>query len=524
MKNKYKYIIIAFVTILCGSITSCNSLLDEDARGLLTPDTFFKNAEEATLALNNLNDNVGSAGFLDHLGTDVGVCGRQPLSAAARFGAFEYAPDDGRVANTWSGYYTVVRDANLVLASIERSSLSDAVKGNAIAQTLFFRAFVYLNLVTQFGDVPYWRDELNDIEAVSLLGKTDSKVILNGIIADLEQAIASGYLSTKKWNENEGRPTVWAARMLKAHCHVWLAQYDQTEWAKARTELIEVTANSPHQLSNDYAEMYREGKELHNEIIFGKQLLADIKGSNANPAHWNRPAENGPTRTAMDQLGVLQGSSALCLRKSFANTFNANDKRKLYNVWDSQLQQNGTTTAVFNWVYVPKVQRAPVPVSDPLMSFNEPNGNGSNPDRIFLLADAYLLLAEAEFMIGGSTTAALAAINKVRSTARTGLAPYTAITIEDIRNERGWELVTEGFWGRKKDLVRWGILESIIIGMPAAETDAGAPAEAIARAQAEADIILAGKDGQYLVLPIPLNEVLQSKDIGGALTQNPLWE
>lgn len=524
MKNKY--IIIAFVTLLFGSITSCNDFLNEDARGLLTPDTFFKNEAEAILALNKLTDDAsGAAGFLQHLGTDIGNSGRIPLSAAGKFGAYEYFPDTGRVNNTWSGYYTVVRDANLFLASIERSSLSDEVKGNAIGQILFLRAFVYLKLVVEFGDVPYWRDELNNIEEVSLLGKTDSAVILTGMISDLEQAISSGYLSTNKWNENEGRPTVWAARMLKAYCHVWLAKDDAQQWANVKTELLEVTANSPHKLSDDYANMYREGNELDDEIIYGKQYLADVKGANIVSARYRSQSENGPTKTAMSQVGISTGASQINLRRSFAASYNDGDKRKLYNVWESQLLQDGTTTAAFNWVYIPKFQRGAVPVSDPLLSEAENVRQSSEPARIFLLADAYLLLAEAEFMInGGSSQAALDAINEVRSIERTGLDPYTALTIENIRQERGWELVSDGYWGRKKDLVRWGILEATVIGLPAAEIAAGANATAIMYAEAEAAIVSAAPVGKYHVLPIPLSEIEQSRDIGGALVQNPLWE
>ncbi|MBU2950871.1 RagB/SusD family nutrient uptake outer membrane protein [Tamlana agarivorans] len=523
MKNRYKYIMITVVTILLGSMVSCSDFLDEDPKGLLTPDTFFKNAEEVTLALNKLTDDAsGPAGFLQHLGTDIGNSGRIPLSAAGRFGGYEYFPDTGRVNNTWSGYYTVVRDANTFLASIERSSLPDDVKGNAIAQILFFRAFVYLKLVVEFGDVPYWRDELINIEEVSLLGKTDAHEIVKGLISDLEEAISSGDLSTKKWNENEGRPTVWAARMLKAHCHVWLAKDDRNEWKGAHAELLALTNNSPHALSNDYADMHREGNEMHDEIIYGRQYLIDVHGSNPVSAHYRRQSENGNTRTAMTEIGVNVGASQINLRRSFAITFDNNDKRKLYNVWDSQLLQDSTTVANFNWVYIPKFQRAPVPTVDPLLSFSEANNNSSEPARVFLLADAYLLLAEAEFMLNGSTQAALNAINTVRK--RTGLADYTSITMEDIRNERAWELVSDGYWGRKKDLVRWGILEKTVIELPAKEIAAGANATAIEYAEAEAAIISAAPVGKYHVLPIPLSEIEQSRDIGGALTQNPLWE
>ena len=523
MKNKYKYIIITFVTILCGSIISCSDFLNEDARGLLTPDTFFTNEAEVTLALNKLTNDLGAAGFLEHLGTDVGNSGRIPLSAAGRFGAYEYFPDTGRVNNTWSGYYTTVRDANVFLASIERADLDDEVKGNAIAQLLFFRAYVYLKLVVTFGDVPYWRNDLTNIEEVSLLGKTDSKEILNDMVADLEQAISSGYMSTDRWNEYEGRPTVWAARMLKAHCHVWLAKDDAQHWANAKVELLEITANSPHELNDDYADMYRAGNEFHQEIIFGSLRKADVKGANIVSSRYRRQSENGPTRTAMTELGISTGASQINLRRSFAATYDDNDIRKLYNVWETETLANGNE-AVFNWVYIPKIQGGPVPVADPLHAEAENVRQSSQPDRIFVLADAYLLLAETEFMMNGSTTVALNAINEVRSMERTGLDQYAAITIEDIRNERAWELVHESYWGRKKDLVRWGILESTVIAIPAAEIAAGANDTAISYAEAEAAIISDAPIGKYHVLPIPLSEIEQSRDIGGALTQNPLWE
>ncbi|MDC0178124.1 RagB/SusD family nutrient uptake outer membrane protein, partial [Polaribacter sp.] len=405
MKNKY--IIIAFVAILFGGITSCNEFLDEEARGSLTPDTFFKNSEEVTLALNALNDDVGSAGFLQHLGTDIGNSGRTPLSAAGKFGGYEYFPDTGRVNNTWGGYYTVIRDTNVFLASIEKSSLSDEIKGNAIAQILFYRAFAYLKLVVEFGDVPYWTDGEVGIEEVSLLGKTESKVILNGMVVDLERAISLN-MSTSRWNENEGRPTVWAARMLKAYCHVWLAKDDAQHWASAKAELIEITTNSPHQLNDDYADMYRGGNEFHDEIIFGKLYKADVKGSNIVSSRYRRQSENRNAIAAMNESGLTSGASQINLRRSFANSYDNNDKRKLYNVWDSQLLEDGTTTATFNWVYITKFQRGPVPTNDPLLSFVEATKQSTEPARIFLISDAYLLLAEAEFMInGGSSQVAL---------------------------------------------------------------------------------------------------------------------
>ncbi|WP_066217758.1 RagB/SusD family nutrient uptake outer membrane protein [Formosa haliotis] len=522
MKNKYRYIVIALVTVLSTSMISCSDFLDEDAKGSLTPDTFFKNEEEATLALNTLNDEVNDSGFNNHLGTDVGVSGRGTLAAAHRIGAYEYDADTNQIVNGWATAYSAIKNANFFLASIQNSDLSDQIKGRVIAQILFFRAYFYLNLAIQYGDVPYWRDELTDIASVSLLGKTDASVIITDMIADLDEAISSGYLSEGKWNENDGRPTIWSAKMLKAYCYVWLAKDDASQWNNALPVLKDVTSNSPHQLNPDYADMYRGGNEYNDEIIFGKQYLADVYNNNVNStAHYNNPAETGPTRSVMGDLGIAQGSAPFTIRKSFADTWPDNDIRKKYNVWDHEILEDGSEVN-FNWIYIPKLVRGPVPTSDPLLAEAEVNNISNSPKRIMTIAEAYLLLAEAEFMNGGSTDEALDAINKIRE--RTSLPLYTSINLEDIQNERGWELCAEGFWGRKRDLIRWGILESTVIGLPEAEAAAGASATALIRAQDEADIISAAPTGKYYVYPIPLNEILQSKDIGGALTQNPLWE
>lgn len=509
-----------------GIFISCSNFLDEDAKGLLTPETFFKNEAEATLALNKLNEGVGSSGFLFFLGTDVGVSGRISLAASHKFGAYDFDVSDNRLK--WLTQYSNIKDANLALASIVKSDLSDAVIGNVVAQSYFFRAFQYINLATTYGDVPYWRDELTNLEELSLIGQTDATLILQDMIADLDSAIKSGYLSTDTWGDNEGRPTVWAARMLKAYAHVWLK-----EWAAARTELIEVTTNSPQTLNDDYADMYREGNEIHSEIIFGKEYLTDVLSTNNTTARPNLAAESSSVKNnAFKDVGMTNGSAPFTLRKSFADTYDDDDKRKLYNVWDNhtiyQIDEVtkdtiSSTNYKFAKIYIPKLMRGLVPPSDPLMLEHEAQNNSSAPERIFLLSDAYLLLAEVEFMIGGSSSAALAAINYKR-TERVGLPDYTSITMQDIRNERAWELCGEGFWGRKRDLIRWGILDATVIGLPAAETAAGASTVAIERAQDEADFISNAPAGRYTQYPVPLVDILQSEAIGGALKQNPLWE
>jgi hypothetical protein len=489
---------------------------------LVTPDNFFNNEEEVNLALNGIQGQMsGGQEMSDFLGTDMGVYGRSVASNSMNPGIYNYDADNTVIASTWTSAYEGVKDCNFLLSRIVEASLSDEIIGNAYAQGLFYRAVFYWQLTIQFGDVPYWRDEV-DMDYVSLLGKTDATEIQEDMIADLDSAILSGYLSTDKWNENDSRPTIWAARMLKAYYHMWLKQWDE-----ARTELIEITTNSPHALSDDYADIYREGNERSDEIIFGKENLstAAIAYSNGNHAnaHYNSAGENVSTRAVMSYLDIWQSTGGMTLLKSFADTFDDMDGRKIYNVWSSYTYESDSTTVDFNWIYMPKLMRACTPLEDPLMETADINKYSSNTTKLFRLSEAYLCLAEAEFMIDStSTPESLAAINVVR--ARVGLDSLTAMTHKDIRNERGWELAGEGFTGRKRDLIRWGMLESTVIATPTAETAAGGYATAITRVQAAADIISAAETGKYRVYPIPNDELEMSLQIGGALVQNPLWE
>lgn len=508
--------------VICCSIVivSCSDFLDEDPKGELSPENFFLNEEEAILALNKLNEDFTEIGQTNFLGTDVGVVGRNRIAGLHHLGVYQFDATHFRVTQEWENNYASIKNANLLLSRIGDAPLSEEVIGNTTAQALFFRAEKYLRLSVQIGDVPSIRDEVSaaNIESLSLLGKTDAEVNITDAINDLDEAISSGYLSESTWADNDGRPTVWAARMLKAYCHIWLEQ-----WEEARAELTEVVNNSPHQLHSDYADKYREGNELHSEIIFGQQRLASVLGGGI--AAFSHPNFAGEVsgRAFFNEAGIQYSSAGYTLRKSFADTYDVNDARRIYNVMDSATLEDGTPID-FNWIYIPKLMRATVPLSDPLMSETETNFNSSAPVRIFLLADAYLLLAEAEFMLNGSTSAALDPINAIRQ--RANLPDLTVLTIEDIRAERAWELVGEGYWGRKKDLVRWGILEETVLGLPDAEAAAGVDPSSLpyTRAQDVADIFTNSPvSGRYEFFPIPFSVLEISQDIGGALEQNPLW-
>jgi hypothetical protein len=77
--------------------------------------------------------------------------------------------------------------------------------------------------------------------------------------------------------------------------------------------------------------------------------------------------------------------------------------------------------------------------------------NMSNDYPLIRLSDIILIKAEAAFR-QGETTIALAEINKVRT--RANMPAYDALTLDDIYNERGYELFAEA--SRRTDQIRFG--------------------------------------------------------------------
>lgn len=120
--------------------------------------------------------------------------------------------------------------------------------------------------------------------------------------------------------------------------------------------------------------------------------------------------------------------------------------------------------------------------------------NDYNNVRLLRYADVLLLLAEAEYLVNGSTPLALEAINTVR--ARTGLPLHTEVTPAAIIHERDVELgyETKRYW----DLVRWSKYPTPWVNIQ--------------------ELLPNYNTTRAGYMPMPVNEINLSR---GALKQNP---
>jgi hypothetical protein len=89
-----------------------------------------------------------------------------------------------------------------------------------------------------------------------------------------------------------------------------------------------------------------------------------------------------------------------------------------------------------------------------------------NDVPILRISDIYLVRAEARLR-NGDATGALADVNFIRSRRSPSgkkLPLLTIVTLDDILNERGYELYWEGF--RRQDLIRFGKFQDSVQGKP----------------------------------------------------------
>jgi hypothetical protein len=161
----------------------------------------------------------------------------------------------------------------------------------------------------------------------------------------------------------------------------------------------------------------------------------------------------GPAGSTAPDYGKTSFGSMFAYQ-SFFNSFNPNDvRRKLLD----------TTYVDKSGKIVPQRSITPITTDAVLIKkYQDPNGGGGISPTINIpiirLADVYLIAAEAEFRISGSTANALTYLNTVRRRAF-GLPVNTAsiydvstVTLDLILQERSWELFAEG--DRWYDLTR----------------------------------------------------------------------
>ncbi|WKN44666.1 RagB/SusD family nutrient uptake outer membrane protein [Tunicatimonas pelagia] len=465
-----KNIIITLLSLSLLGTFGCQDFLEEDTRGIISPDNFYTSDEEAILAVNGLYKGFsGQGGFSGRsLYANWGniqsftLYGADEVGPNRQFGGVEpiqnytLSPSNyGNARNIWQNLYRIIGDANSVINNVtDNPSLSPTIIGRVTGEALFLRSFAYYHLTNIWGAVPYYDEDL-PLSEVAQLGRTDVSTVRQNVINDLNRVEAEELLPSSFNGSDVGRATVWATKMLKAKMMMW-----EEDWSGALTETTDIINNSPHRLLANYADVFNLNapNPFHDEVIWGLDYSKDVdqnitsRTDAFNPRIRDEPANSEERGALSEALNVrneeFNGFGLTVALPSFAEAFPMDDLRRPLNVLNEYLGFE------LQFTYLPKHWN--------LDFINSPRANHGELYIIFRLADTYLMAAEAANELGDPT--AFQYINQVRERAYEPDQPYAGLGQEAFRqvlqDERKWELAAEGF--RRYDLIRWGILVEIV--------------------------------------------------------------
>ena len=151
----------------------------------------------------------------------------------------EYTPSQPRYGATmWSNGYLGVMRCNAMYAAIERSPLTDEEKAPLFAECVILRAFYYYLLTINFGDVPFYDEEVTDAnnDKIASLPRMPASDIRKKMIEELDYWLSpeSGCRKALPLNktyapENQYRIGAMVGFMLAGKMCMW-----EKDWVNAK--------------------------------------------------------------------------------------------------------------------------------------------------------------------------------------------------------------------------------------------------------------------------------------------------
>jgi hypothetical protein len=263
MKNIFKQLLI--LTVL---LTGCSDFLEEDNKGGIANDDFYKTETGyqtlITASYNTLRTMYRNTPWLQLAGTDIYNLSR----GFAERGLMEYEqlyPESGQVKTFYQNSYNAIQVINMGLYYNETAQMSEATRKTLKAELVFLRAFYHFHLVEQFGGF------LINSEATLAprmnLPRASLADSYQFIIQEMESALPD--LGTAK------------ARVNKATANHYLAKVyltrgwdlgSQADFEKART--YATAAIGGKNITIPFEQLWSPTNQVNDEVIFAVQYDA----------------------------------------------------------------------------------------------------------------------------------------------------------------------------------------------------------------------------------------------------------
>ena len=554
MLKNIKYVLIAAVAAF--AVVSCQDYLNEPPVGSLSPDGFYTTPAHiesgvlgvytklTTYNIENLQYLLFSEDRSDNIWADPDPNGVRACSETAflRIGS---SLDE--LGTLWAGWYSLIYNANTVLANLDAVEFTDsAIKNQFEGELRFLRGLAHFELARTFGNVPVVDHVLSPAEAKELTQTDAASVIKNSVIPDLTEAEnLLPYRSAMKSSTgasvaSEGRADKLAAQALLARVYMTLKGYpfnDSSAKASAQSYLTKVLQNGSAYFAPTIAEWkkqfmtdaalankYQIFAIQHTDTGHGNQLTFEEGVGINNLTYVTDSYHSGSSMTSLYPEATLHyeyesNNDPRGLGYYFMDTYEEYGNTPEYAYRTTEFQYNGKTISTIEnainikWCpTVPKREETGVAFDETSMGTSTSSRNKWPVNFPILRYEDMMLLQAELYAEDGQVDQALALVNQIRN--RAGIEPRTAASKDEamkyVKLERKLELFLEGV--RWFDEVRYGEWQECTKAMwDNYKTDGEY------RTNISASNI---KDGRHF-LPIPLSETNAAP---GLYKQNSGWE
>ncbi|WP_291854673.1 RagB/SusD family nutrient uptake outer membrane protein [Marinilabilia sp.] len=370
----------------------------------------------------------------------------------------------------WEGFYHTVNHSNTI---IERVEPSNALRERVIAEAKAMRAWSYLELVSLYGDVPFYT--VNPTNAADYhKPRTPKADIYAQIETDLKDAMAVLPLKSELEENELFRISKGAAQAMLGKAYLY-----QEKWDLAHVEFQKLIDSPDYELEENFSDVWKRVSEYGDESVFeiaytshegydwGTFAWGGLDESNI---HIQLMGPRAPFFSNLDVLGIIPGWGFNLPTAKIGNAFaDAGDNGPRYQaslMSEAEfLAAGGSIVAdtddegnqVPAWDYEKYLR---LKYATYASETNTADGvvaelNYTTNWRLIRYADVLLMAAEA-YNEDGDPGTAIGYVNEVRE--RAELPLLSGLGQGDLREaiklERQLELAFEG--ARYTDLVRWG--------------------------------------------------------------------
>lgn len=514
------------LAILIGA-ASCEDQLDIEKKGNLGgEDQFYKtdaDAESAVTAVyaqwNSMHGNMFM--MLDMLSDDVwcGGANRADQLSFHYLNEYCYGSNSGVVQDVFTGLYGIIYRANLV---IERVSPDSDVKKRCIAEAYFFRGWANFYLGALWGTAPVVDHLLEPAEYAQ--PNSSEGQLLEMASADFSRAIDMKALPSKSSLDDKETGIRITQECVNAFLGKSLLFEGKNAEAAAALDKV-ITSNLYDLYEGDYGDIHKLNAEFCRESLLENNQVDDpntawsfmsyvhvwrgwrndqLSWTQLNPAYGNVTSGYGfdnPRKELYDSFKAYDAAGG-------GDDYRLDRTIKSLDFLNKEMGLNVTSIihgneGYFNWKL--RAQQ-----DELIVAMGGWNVLVSTNWRFMRYAEVLLLAAEANLDVNAGK--ALEYINKIRT--RAHLTPLGKVALEDIKNEKRFELCFEGT--RFMDLVRWGDAAAKLANQGKEVYGLKTDGTSMVEYKSAKSGFVAGKHER---LPIPATEIL----LNSAIHQNPGW-